>query len=354
MRIAQIAPLIERVPPKKYGGTERVIYTLTEELVRRGHDVTLFASGDSVTSARLVPSHPKPLREARIANLYGPNMWTLLNIGRAYAMQDEFDVIHDHTMPLSLPTANISRTPVIGTNHGSLTETGSDVSLGAFLRKPSIVSISRSQMKLTPHLNHAGVVYNGLKMEQYPFGKTHKGYLLYVGRICRDKGTHAAVQTALSLNLPLIIAAKVDTVDQAYFRTHVKPYLSDTIRWIGEVEEQERNALMSEAMCFLHPVTWDEPFGLTLIEAMACGAPVVAFRRGSIPEIIVHGTTGYVVDGVAGMVEAVKNVATIDRSTCRTYALQNFNERTMTDGYERVYRAVRARSYISVRTPVTR
>lgn len=348
MRIAQIAPVVERVPPKKYGGTERIVYHLTEELVRRGHDVTLFASGDSITSARLVASSPRALREARVADIYGPNIWTLLNIGRAYAMQDEFDVIHDHTMPLSLPAANIARTPVVGTNHGGVTEATRDLFVN--LVRPSIVSISRSQVDMLPGINHAGVVYNGLPLSHYPFARTHKGYLLFVGRICLEKGTHFAVQVARALGKKLIIAGKVDTVDEAYFHEYVEPYLTGNIQWVGEVDEEERNRLMRDAECLLHPVTWMEPFGLVLIEAAACGCPVIAFNKGSIPEVVVDGGTGFVVNDMAEMVAAVRRVGSIDRAVCREHVLANFTAERMTDGYEAVYRRLIADRKEGIRT----
>src|SRR3989338_3585177 len=294
MKIAQIAPLAERVPPKKYGGTERVVHALTEELVKRGHEVTLFASGDSKTSAKLRSVYPRGLREAKISDLYGANHWTLLEIGLAYSMAKQFDVIHDHLSPYSLPTANISSTPVITTLHGPLTIDGHR--LFQALRRPGVVSISRAQIFGSADFNHLGVVHNGLPMEAYPFDGHQEDYLLYVGRICMDKGTHHAISVANELDLPLVLAAKVDAVDRPYFHEYVEPRLSERVQWVGEVDEAERNRLMSHATCFLHPVTWREPFGLTLIEAMACGCPVIAFNKGSIPEIVKDGVTGYVVD----------------------------------------------------------
>ncbi len=338
VNIAQIAPIVERVPPKKYGGTERVVCTLTEELVRRGHKVTLFASGDSQTSARLEAIYPRSLREAKIKDLYGTNTWTLLNLGLAYEMQDEFDIIHDHLAPLSLPAANLATTPVVMTMHGPFTV--DNRKLFQTLRSPYVVTISESQMYSLPDLNHAGTVYNGLSMEEYPFGETMGDYLLFVGRISPEKGVHVAIDVAQQLDLPLILAAKVDPYDSAYFREYIEPHLSERIRWIGEVDEIERNKLLAGARCFLHPVTWREPFGLALIEAMACGCPVVAFDKGSIPEIIKTGETGYVVHDVETMIEAVRNIAAIDRAACRAHALRHFGASQMTDGYEAVYKKI--------------
>jgi len=338
MRIAQIAPIVERVPPKKYGGTERVVHALTEELVARGHDVTLFASGDSQTSAKIVSVYPRALREAKLKDIYGLNNWTLLNIGMAYDRVGEFDVIHDHLVPYSLPTANLSHTPVVATMHGPFG--AEDRKLFQTLTKPAVVTISQSQSYPVPAINHAGTVYNGLPMEHYPFDDTPDDYLLYVGRIAMVKGVHFAIETAQQLDLPLIIAAKLDKVDHPYFREYVEPWLSDRIRWIGEVDEEERNKLMAKAKCFLHPVTWREPFGLTMIEAMACGAPVVGFNEGSVPELVKTGVTGYVVNDIEAMIDAVENIKEIDRAACRAHALEHFSAQKMADGYEAVYRRV--------------
>lgn len=337
LKIAQVATIVERVPPKKYGGSERVIHTLTEELVKRGHLVTLFASGDSITSARLVSVYPRSLREAKIKDMYGLNDLTLLHLGTPYTMQDQFDIIHDHNGVLSLPIAQQSKTPVVATMHGPFTATNRRL-YGVF-RNPNLVAISRSQAKFAPSLsNVSSVVYNGLNMNGYPYSLQNDGYLLFVGRISMEKGTHHAIEVAQNLDLPLIIAAKLDALDLSYFNEYVGPRLSDErIRWVGEVDEAERNRLMSKALCMLQPITWREPFGLTLIEAMACGCPVVAFGRGSIPEIIIDGKTGFTVEDMEGMIEAVEKIGSIDRSFCRKYVLENFNEGKMTDGYEDVY-----------------
>ncbi len=336
MRIAQISPIAERVPPKKYGGTERVVSALTEELVKRGHEVTLFASGDSITKAKLESVYPRGLREAHLRDLYGVNHWTLLTLGLAYELQDDFDIIHDHIGPISLPTANITSTPVVVTMHGAFN--AENRRLFQQLRSPNIVTISQSQLYPVPNINHIGTVYNGLNMQHYPFGAVPDSYLLFVGRISMEKGTHLAIEAAQQLDMPLIIAAKLEKEDQLYFREYVEPRLSDRIKWVGEVDEEERNRLMSQAKCLLHPVTWREPFGLVIIEAMACGCPVVGFNRGSIPELIETGVTGYVVEDIEGMIDAVNSIDTIERAVCREYALQNFSAERMTDGYEAIYK----------------
>jgi glycosyltransferase involved in cell wall biosynthesis len=350
MRIAQIAPLAARVPPKKYGGTERVVYALTEELVRRGHDVTLFASGDSVTSAKLVPMYPVPLNETEdVHPIYDLNWPLLHSLERVFAtMQNEFDIIHDHVGYASLPFAQMSKTPTLVTMHAPLNPAMR--TMFEEFKKANLVTISRDMSRDFAGLNHVATVYNGLSMEKYPFSKKHGGYLLYVGRICWEKGTHVAIDVAQRLNLPLIIAAKVDDVRQGgteYFKKRIKRRLTENIQWIGEVTEQERNRLMSKALAFLHPGLWREPFGLTMIEAGACGAPVIAFNRGSVPEVVEDKKSGFVVNTTEEMVEAVKQVGTINRAYCRAHALEHFNAHRMTSQYEELYRQVIFRKEIS-------
>lgn len=336
MKIAQVAPMAERVPPKRYGGTERMVSALTEELVRRGHEVTLFASGDSQTQARLESVYPRALREAKLRDVYGTNDLTMLHLGQAYELQDEFDIIHDHLAPLSLPTANLASVPVIATMHGAFTS--ENRRLFETLRGPHIVTASQAQLYPLPNINHAGTVHHGLAMEHYPFSDTHDGYLLYVGRISAEKGVHFAIDVAQVLDLRLVLAAKVEPADLPYFKQYIEPRLSERITWVGEVDEDERNRLMSRARAFLHPVVFREPFGLTLIEAGACGCPVIAFNRGAIPEIIKTGVTGYVVEDVEGMVDAMHNIDAISRAACRAHVLEHFNVRRMTDGYEAIYK----------------
>lgn len=334
-----IAPISERVPPKKYGGIERVVHVLTEDLVKRGHDVTLFATGDSSTSAKLNSVIPHPLRDLKIKDPYGLNEWALLHIGNAYRRQDEFDIIHDHNSLFSLPTAELSRTPVLVTIHGAVNPTNRR--LYESLLTPYYVGISKAQTRMLTHHHVIGTVYNGLDMSGYPFRKNHKGYLLTVGRISMEKGTHFAIEASLDLDIPLIIAAKVDEADMQYFNEYIRPRLSEeNVRWVGEVNEAERNKLMSEAMCLLHPVTWKEPFGLTLIEAMACGCPVIAFNKGSIPELVADGKTGFVVEDIDAMIDAIGHIGSINREACREHALTHFNDSLMTERYEETYYSI--------------
>ncbi|HEV2339749.1 MAG TPA: glycosyltransferase family 4 protein [Patescibacteria group bacterium] len=341
MRIAQIASPIESVPPKKYGGIERVIHALTEELVRQGHDVTLFATGDSITSAKLVAPYPRNLRQDLQGEFFKKAQISLYHIALAYQQQQQFDIMHDHTQWFGVPFAQHAITPVVMTLHGALTQ--ETIALYETLSKPYLVSISYAQTRPAPGLNYIANVYNGLDMTLYPFSPRHKGYLLFVGRICQEKGVHHAIAVAEKLGLPLLIAAKLERDKKehlAYFNRYVKPKLSPTIRWIGEVTEMQRNKLFANALCSLHPVTWPEPFGLTLIEAMSCGCPVIAFDEGSIPEIIQHGRTGFIVHTVDEMITAVQHITTIDRLYCRVYATTTFHAKRMADEYEGVYEAI--------------
>jgi glycosyltransferase involved in cell wall biosynthesis len=336
MRIAQIASLTERVPPRKYGGTERIVSIITEELVKRGHEVTLFASGDSVTKANHIATYPTSLRDAGITDVYTKNTLNLMNIGKAYEMQEEFDIIHDHNGILSLPTAQSSKTPVIMTLHGALND--KTIQAFTYLKKPGLISISNAQRLTAPKLNYVNTIYNGLPMYDYPFSASHDNYMLFVGRIAKEKGTHIAIKIAKKLKKKLIIAAKLDIRDQEYFDEYIQKELSSPyIEWVGEVNELQRNILMSRAEVFLHPITWSEPFGLTLIEAMACGCPVVAFNLGSIPEVIKHGKTGFVVSSEEEMVNAILDINLIEREYCSVYSKIRFNSDRMIDEYLSAY-----------------
>jgi glycosyltransferase involved in cell wall biosynthesis len=273
-------------------------------------------------------------------------------------MQEQFDIIHDHNSqnnPVSLPLANLSKTPVVMTLHGPMNN-GYNKAF-EFFKKPYLVTISKKQKVPAQQLNYIGNVYHGLHMADYPFSRDHDGYLLFVGRIefrhgIDEKGLNHAIEIAERIKMPLIIAAKLDPyfpADIEYFKQYIKPRLSDNIRWIGEVDENKRNKLMSRAYCYLHPVNFPEPFGLTLIEAMATGCPVIAFANGSIPEILQDGMTGYVVETVDDAIGAIKMIPAIDRGYCRKYSLERFSAERMAQDYEKIYaKAVELRSLRSV------
>lgn len=344
LKIAQIASPLESVPPTGYGGTERVIHALTEELVRRGHEVTLFASGDSITSAKLEWVCETSLRRGSKENPYKSSHYDKLrHIKHAYASVNQFDIIHDNMGIGSLKVAgsfirSIEK-PVFQTVHNPINEYEANVYKE--FQNINVVTISNNQgSEYLSLFNHAGVVYNGLNMEGYPFSAKPQSYLLFVGRISAEKGVHYAIEVAKKLDLRLILAAKLDyffSDDIRYYQEFVLPSLSDQIKWVGEIDEAERNLLMSNSLALLHPVRFREPFGLVLIESLACGAPVISFPNGSIPEIVEDRKNGFVVNSSQEMIEAVMNIDTIDRKTCRLHALQKFNSETMANSYERLY-----------------
>ena len=335
MKIAQIAPLNQRVPPKRYGGTERVVSYLTEELVKRGHEVTLFAAAGSETRAELIPAVNHPLRDAHILD---STPFTVAEIAKVYKKADKFDIIHNHAWQdyLAFASASHSATPTVTTLHNPFfTETRR---VFDEYKNLNFISISNNQRRSNRKLNYLGTVYNGIPVKKFPFRKNHDGYLLHVGRISLQKGTHIAIDIATALKKDLIIAAKLDPWEVNYFNQYVAPRLTNGhVHWVGEVDSAERNKLMAKSLCLLAPITWREPFGLAMIESMACGSPVITYKRGSAPEIVEHGKTGFVVENERQMVRAVRKIDSIDRKYCREYVKDKFNIKEMVDGYEKLY-----------------
>ena len=339
MRIAQLAPLYERVPPELYGGTERVISVLTEELVRRGHEVTLFASGDSETSARLVPVVPRGLR---LAGVRDPMPAALLALGLAYDRAADFDVIHSHLDYPTLPFAHRSPTPSVITCHGRLDLLHTHAIFEAF-RDAHLVSISDNQRRLLPHWHWAGTVYNGIDLANFTFHPRPGDYLAFLGRIAPEKGIEDAITVATLAGMPLKIAAKVDPADAAYYRDVIRPLLDHPlVEYVGEVNEREKDAFLGGAHALLFPIRWPEPFGMVMVEAMATGTPVIAGRFGSVPEVVTDGVTGFIGDSLEEMVLAIRRLDELDRAACRAAVESRFSAQAMADGYERVYRAVLA------------
>jgi glycosyltransferase involved in cell wall biosynthesis len=336
MRIAVVSPLELRVPPLAYGGIELVVSLLTEELVRRGHEVTLFASGDSITSARLESVCPHFLRGSGRDG----GILTMLNVVSCLEQADKFDIIHNHTCFEGLATAGLVKTPMLTTLHGGLK--GDELELFAHY-KGWYNTVSYSAKSLLPDKERfVGVIYNAIDVKSYPFnGASREPYLLFLSRISYEKGPHIAIEVARKLRRRLIIAGNVHPVDEEYFRTMVMPGVDgDQIQYIGEADYHRKRELLAQAYCLLAPITWPEPFGLFLIEAMACGTPVVVFNRGSAPEIVKQGETGFVVETVTEMADAVDRVYQIDRRRCREYVEEKFDVPRMVDDYLGAYEKV--------------
>jgi glycosyltransferase involved in cell wall biosynthesis len=353
LRIAQIAPLAERVPPLKYGGTERVVAALTNELVRRGHDVTLFATGDSDTLATLVPLVPSGLRLLpgleMPRDIHPPQM---LELGHVFERAEEFDVIHSHVDFFTFPFTRLVRTPVLTTMHGRLDLPTLPLIFDAY-PDVAINSISRHQQRPMPQARWIGNVYHGIDLEHLHIGDGGGGYFAFLGRISPNKGISEAIEIAQRTGIPLKIAAKVDDDHPEYFDL-VKDHIDgELIEWIGEIGDSEKSEFLGNARALLFPIQWPEPFGLTMIEAMACGTPVLATPCGSVPEIVVDGVTGFIRPTVEGLVEAADHLDDIDRLTCRTQVEQHFSARSMAVGYERLYDLLineRTRDFSSLRT----
>ncbi len=343
MRIAMISPLEMRVPPVAYGGTELVVSLLTEELVRRGHDVTLFASGDSVTSAKLVSVCPHFLRGSG----RDVDILTMLNVVSCLEQADKFDIIHNHTCLEGLATAGLTKTPMLTTLHGGLK--GDWLELFSYY-KGWYNTISRSAKSLLPEKERfAGVIYNSIDVDSYPFNDSSRdATLLFLSRISYEKGPHLAIEVAKKLHRKLIIAGNVHTVDEKYFRTMIMPKIDgDQIQYVGEADYHRKRELLTQAYCLLAPITWEEPFGLYFIEAMACGMPVVVFNRGSAPEVVSHGETGFVVESLDEMADAIDQVHKINRRRCREYVEERFDVPRMVDDYLRAYELVLSKECIT-------
>jgi glycosyltransferase involved in cell wall biosynthesis len=336
VRIAQVAPLIERVPPLLYGGTERIVCYLTEELVRQGHDVTLFASADSVTSARLVPCSGQPLRFDDSVRDAIPYYMRLIDRVRAHA--DEFDVLHFHIDQFHFPLFRLDASRTVTTLHGRQDSPDLQVLYRTFPEMP-LVSISDSQRGPISFANFLATVPHGLPTDLLEFETAPRGgYLAFLGRISPEKQPDVAIAIARACGMPLKIAAKVDGADQDYFEQRVRPLLSEPgIEYIGEVGEKDKSAFLGNAAAMLFPIDWPEPFGLVLIEAMACGTPIVAFRRGSVPEVVEDGLTGVVVNDAAEAIEALPRALALPRDAIRRRFEERFTAGRMASDYVRVY-----------------
>jgi glycosyltransferase involved in cell wall biosynthesis len=336
VNIAQVAPLYESVPPRAYGGTERVVSYLTEALVEMGHDVTLFASGDSVTSARLVPVVPTGLR----LDPHKPDalVWHTIMMDMVLKVAPTFDIIHFHIDVLQLALVGQCETACVSTPHGRLDLPDLKPLFRRFGNHP-MVSISNSQRTPIPWANWRATVHHGLPLGLYSLHAQPQDYFAFVGRISPEKRADRAVEIAKACGRPLRIAAKVDPADRPYFESTIEPLLDDPlVTFVGEIGEQAKNDFIGNARALLMPIDWPEPFGLVMIEAMACGTPVIAYNCGSVPEIVDEGVTGFIVQNQEQAIAAARNIDRIDRRRCRQVFEQRFAARVMARHYLDVYR----------------
>jgi glycosyltransferase involved in cell wall biosynthesis len=340
MRIAQIAPLYESCPPRFYGGTERIVSYLTEELVRQGHDVTLFASGDSCTSARLKPFCEMALRLD--PGVRDPIPHHVVMLDKVRSMADEFDVLHFHVDVLHYPLIRDFVDRTVTTLHGRLDLPELRPLYSAFSSTP-LVSISNDQRKPMPPVNWAGMVYHGLPRDLLRFNaEPSEGYLAFLGRISPEKGPDHAIAIATCAGVKLKIAAKIDKADQCYWDEIIQPMIDahPNVEFVGEINEREKGKFLGDAKALLFPIDWPEPFGIVVIEAMACGTPVIAFRKGSVPEVIDHGVSGFVVDDVEGAVAAVRRLPEFDRAKARDCFERRFTIERVSHDYMKIYRGL--------------
>jgi glycosyltransferase involved in cell wall biosynthesis len=338
MRIAQVAPLYESVPPKLYGGTERIVHYLTEELVRRGHEVTLYASGDSQTRARLRALCPEALRLNPPTQ--DPFAYHVLELGTVLAEADDYDVIHAHVDFRALPFSRFTRTPIISTNHNRL-DSPEAIALSQAYPDSYLTSLSDSHRLPLPWANFVATVHNSVPVEHFTFSSQSGDYLAFLGRMSPEKGPAEAIAVAKRAGIPLKIAAKINDFERDYFENVLRPEMDHPhIEFLGELNQQEKIDLLSDAAALLFPVNWPEPFGLAMIESMACGTPVLAYPRGAVPEVLAEGITGYICHNQDEMVARVADIGALDRLACREHVETRFSIRRMVDGYELAYRRV--------------
>ena len=335
MRIAQVAPLYESVPPKMYGGTERVVSYLTEELVASGHEVTLFASGDSITSARLIPACPESLRLS--STCVDHLARHVVMVEQVFSHREEFDLIHFHVDYLHFPFSRREQAANVTTLHGRLDIADLQPLYRKFADMP-LISISDAQRNPLPWANWQGTVYHGLPRDQNTFHSGPGKYLGFLGRISPEKGLDQAIEIASLAGITLKIAAKVDHVDQEYFETTIRPLLNNPlVEYIGEIGYPDKDEFLGNAMALLFPINWPEPFGLVMIEALACGTPVVAYPRGSVPEILEEGRTGFIVSDAKSAANALGRIPEISRAGCRRAFEQRFTAARMAQDYLALY-----------------
>ena len=342
MKIAYLAPFEERVPPVKYGGTELMVYNIVEGMVRKGHEVTLLASGDSKTSAKLIHIFERHLRSYPCFNNEEYfNALKLIGIGRimSFLIKNKFDIIHNHFGWRILPFLEFIKNPCITTLHSPLDDSYKFEVYKRYLDN-MYISISKNQQKPLPEMNIIANVYNGIDLSKYDFSDKPKDYYAFLGRLSHDKGPDTAVKIAKKAGVKLLIGAKKCPEDE-FYKKEVKPFIDGkNIKLLGEVDHKQKVKLLKNAKALLFPIQWEEPFGLVMIEAMACGTPVIAFNRGSVSEIIENGKNGFIVKNITEAVKAIKNINKINREDCRKSVENRFSDKKMIDEYEKVYKKV--------------
>jgi glycosyltransferase involved in cell wall biosynthesis len=334
LRIAQIAPLYESVPPKLYGGTERVVSYLTEELVNMGYDVTLFASGDSVTKANLVPITPRALR---LHDCTDAVAWHMVQLGQVFEHVHEFDLLHFHIDYLHFPFTQRKNIATLTTLHGRLDIPELRPVYNQFSDIP-VISISNSQRIPLPMANWTGTVYHGLPNDLLKQGRGDGDYVAFLGRISPEKRVDRAIEIARQAGMNIKIAAKIDKADQPYYEKKIrKLFRQPHVEFLGEIGEEKKEEFLGNAAALLFPIDWPEPFGMVMIESLACGTPVIAWNCGSVPEILTHGKTGFIVESMPQAVKALKDIKCISRDECRTVFERRFSAGTMAKNYIRLY-----------------
>jgi len=363
MKIAILSPPYLPVPPIGYGGTERIVYYLAEGLVKKGHEVTLFASGDSKTSAKLSATFEKSLGNS--GELKGKTLLPLIQYADCYSRANDFDIIHNHAQFLGLFFADFVNTPVVHTMHCTLYNdetTEEKIRTVTRFKNHKYISISNNQREGQKELNWIDTVYNGIDLNEYEFNQNKGEYLLWLGRITEKKGPVEAIETAKKIGIPLKMAAAIDPIDRPFYEEKVKPLIDGKfISFLGELHGNEKSKLYASALATLYPISWHEPFGLVMAESMATGTPVIAYNIGSVSEIVRDGVTGFIINqqdksvdlriqsvGIEGLVEGVKRIGEINRNDCRKWVEDNFTIEKMVDGYEKVYKNVISRQGVSI------
>jgi glycosyltransferase involved in cell wall biosynthesis len=339
LKIAQVAPLWFPIPPKKYGGIEWIVYNLCEGLTKLGHRVVLFASGDSKVPCKLAATYPHSLIEEGIS--WQDHTYNLLNLTEAFKNAKDFDIIHTHIDLWEVYFAPLVKTACLHTIHNPLYSSqkkDSRLSILNHFRNQNFVAISEAQKKLSRiKLNFTAVIYNGIRIEEFKFNEKPKDYFVWAARIDKYKGIENAIEIAKRAKVKLVLAGRLDSAQKDYFEKRINPHLGKQIQYIGEYSREEKSNFFGQAKALLYPIEWHEPFGLNMVESMACGTPVIAFRIGSVPEVVKDGKTGFIVKNIAEAVKRVRDIDQIKREDCRKWVEENFTSEIMVKNYEKLY-----------------